>query len=633
VTETGWRARVRPPRRVVHALALGVVVSAGVAALSQIGALAGWETRAIDAFLFFRDRVAVPDIVLVVIDEQAFHDLGERQPLSREYLATLGGLLLDSGASVVALDFQLRTPESIKGDEALAILAEGSAVRGPGRPVFATEAIPQGNGTSPGYDLLPLFARMAGFVGFANTPVGSDGVIRRMTPALPASDGGMLPSLPLAVLAAYGGYSLDDFAQALRSGLALMLPVYDRQGQITKREQLLASALEYAAWRIDFAGPPGSFTSFGSGPLVAMARRGVQPDASNPFRGRIVLVGATFRESRDFYATPVGLMAGVEIHANMINTLLSRRALQPPPFLLNMLVLTASCLALALLSLWLRPAWVPVVAGALVAAYVTLAYEAYTQGGYWLDFVAPLVGMLGYLQGSRLLARRRLRRAFGEFVSPDVMNRVLAEGARLGGETRTVSVLMSDLRGFTAMAERRAPAEVSETMNEYFTAMVDVILTHHGMIQDFIGDGILAIFGAPVEDPQHARKAVEAALAMQEALVHLNARWGTAGRAPMQMGVAVHSGPVFAGYVGSPRRKKYAVLGDTVNTVSRLEGLNRELGTAILISGAVLGFVGRPVQVCPRGTVTVKGRTQPVAVFELLGAGEPQLAERRGETG
>lgn len=608
----------------VQALALGVVVSVGVATLSQIGALAGWETRAVDAFLFFRDRIAVPDIVLVVIDEEAFHDLGNRQPLSREYLATLVGLLLDSGASVVALDFQLRTAESTKGDEALASLARRGALTGPARPVFATEAIPQGSGTSSGYNLVPFFAPMPGLVGFANAPVGADGVIRRMTPALPSSDGGMLPSLPLAVLAAYAGYSTDDFTQALRLRLPLMLPVYDSDGQITGREPLSAAALTRPPWRIDFSGPQGSFSSFGSAPLVAMARRGVRPDVSNPFRGRIVLVGATFHESRDFYATPVGLMAGVEIHANMINTLLSRRALQPPPFLLNMLVLTASCFAVALLSLWLRPAWVSAVAGALVAAYVGLSYEAYTQGGYWLDFVAPLVGMLGYLQGSRLLARRRLRRAFGEFVSHDVMNRVLAEGARLGGETRTVSVLMSDLRGFTAMAERRAPAEVSATMNEYFTAMVEVILKHHGMIQDFIGDGILAIFGAPVEDPQHARRAVDAALAMQDALVHLNARWSTAGRAPMQMGVAVHAGPVFAGYVGSLRRKKYAVLGDTVNTVSRLEGLNRELGTTILISGAALGFVGRPAQVSPRGAVTVKGRSQPVDVFELLGAGEAQ---------
>ena len=614
------RARVLP-RRVMQALALGVVVSVGVAVLSQIGALAGWETRAIDAFLFFRDRVAVPDIVLVVIDEQDFHDLGNRQPLSREYLATLAGLLLDSGASVVALDFQLRTPESAKGDEVLASLAERWAVSRAARPVFATEAIPEGSGTSLGYKLVPFFAPMPGLVGFANAPAGADGVIRRMTPALPASDGGMLPSLPLAVLAAYSGYSTDDFTQVLRSGSPLLLPAYDRDGQISKREPLSVSALTRAAWRIDFAGPQGSFSNFGSGPLVAMARRGVRPDVSNPFRGRIVLVGATFRESRDFYATPVGLMAGVEIHANMINTLLSRRALQPPPFLLNMLVLTVSCFVVAVLSLWLRPAWVAAIGGALVAAYVALSYEAYTQGGYWLDFVAPLVGMLGYLQGGRFLARRRLRHAFGEFVSPDVMNRVLAEGARLGGETRTVSVLMSDLRGFTAMAEQRAPAEVSETMNEYFTAMVDVILKHQGMIQDFIGDGMLAIFGAPVEDPQHARKAVEAALAMQEAFAYLNGQWAIAGRAPMQMGVAVHSGPVFAGYVGSPRRKKYAVLGDTVNTVSRLEGLNRELGTAILVSGAALDFVGRQVKVLPRGAVAVKGRAQPVDVFELLGAG------------
>src|SRR5262249_31763686 len=265
----------------------------------------------------------------------------------RGYLATLAGLLLDSGARVVALDFQLRTPEADEGDEALATLAERWAIRGTGHLVFATEAIPRGNGTASSYELVPFFAPMPGFVGFANAPVSADGVIRRMTPALPAAGGGMLPSMPLAILAAHSGYSTDDFARALRSGVPLMLPVYERDGQITRREAIDPAALTHRVWRIDFAGPPGSFTSFGSGPLVATARRGIRPDDSNPFRGRVVLVGATFRESRDFYATPVGLMAGVEIHANMINTLLSRRALQPPPFFLNMLVLTAFCLSVA----------------------------------------------------------------------------------------------------------------------------------------------------------------------------------------------------------------------------------------------------------------------------------------------
>jgi adenylate cyclase len=230
---------------------------------------------------------------------------------------------------------------------------------------------------------------------------------------------------------------------------------------------------------------------------------------------------------------------------------------------------------------------------------------------------------MGYLQGSRLLARRRLRSAFGQYVSAEVMDRVLREGAGLGGEVRTVSLLMSDLRGFTTLSERLRPETISEIMNEYFTAMVEVIMAHRGMVQDFIGDGILAVYGAPVDDPDHAWHAVATSLEMQARLQRLNRRWQAEERTPLAMGVAVHTGEVFAGNVGSPRRKKYAVMGDTVNTVSRMEGLNRELSTAILISAAVLANVKDRVVVKERGSVSVKGKTEPVELFELLGVREP----------
>jgi adenylate cyclase len=389
---------------------------------------------------------------------------------------------------------------------------------------------------------------------------------------------------------------------------------------VSRVEAIARDWLSAWLWRIDYAGPPGAFTTFASGPLVEFARSGTEPDADNPFRGKIVLVGATFQESRDFYPTPVGVMPGVEIHANMIHTLLARRALLPPPWLMNLGLLTAVCVSLSLLSLWLRPLWVGLAGLALVTVFVALSYEAYTRGGYWLDFVAPLTGILAYLQGARLASRRRLRAAFGQFVSTEVMDRVLRDGGgELGGELRQVSVLMSDLRGFTTLSERLPPEVVSAMMNEYFTEMVDVILAHRGFVSDFIGDGILAIYGAPLDDPEHAWHAVRTALEMQAALGRLSVRWAAEGRSTVGMGVAVNTGEVFAGNIGSPRKKKYTVLGDTVNTVARIEGLNRELSTDILISGATLAAVRGRVAVREHGRVKVKGKTEPVELFELLG--------------
>jgi adenylate cyclase len=613
--------------RVVRALALGIAVSAAVTALSHVGAglSAGWETRAVDSFLHFREPIPAPEIVLVEIDEDAFQELGERQPLPRRYLAELGDFLLRSGARVVAFDLVLRARTDPREDQALIAMTRRWETAGAGRLVFAALAVPRKGSAAERYDALPPFSpEVRGIFGVANAPLGADGLVRRMEPVLPAGEGGMLPSLSLAVLAAYAGHAPEQFSRALKGegGGVIHLPLRDPAGQGIRDAPVSLARLSGSQWRIDYAGPPGAFAAFSTGPLIRLARGNAQPAEDNPFRGKIVLVGSTFLESRDFYPTPLGIMPGVEIQAHMIHTLLSRRAGRPPHWALNLSLLMGVCLTVSLLSLWLRPVWVALAGLALIAALAGVSYEAYIRGGYWLDFVAPLVGMIAYLQGSRVLARRRLRSAFGQFVSPEVVDRILREGAALGGELRTVSVLMSDLRGFTTLSERLPPDRISEMMNAYFTEMVEVISARKGIVNDFIGDGILAVYGAPAGDPEHAWHAVCSALEMQAALRGLNGRWQGEERGPLAMGVAVHTGEVFAGNLGSPRRKKYTVLGDTVNTVARMEGLNRDLSTAILISGATLAAVKDRVVVRDRGAIPVKGRAQPVEVFELLGPRE-----------
>jgi|KBSSwiStaDraftv2_1062776.scaffolds.fasta_scaffold10879_5 adenylate cyclase len=606
-----------PRARVLRAMLIGLLVSVAVTALSRTGILAGWETRAVDAFLFLRERVPAPEIVLVVIDDDAFAALGQRQPLPRRYLADLADFLLRSGARVVAFDLVVTAPSQPEDDQALVATARRWAAERPGALVFASLAVPEAG--TRAYTLLPPFSpELTALLGFANAPVGADGVVRRFTPALTASGGGRIPALSLAALAGSTGLGAGELVARLGAARATIpLPVRDEHGRLARAETSLAQ-LGGIPWRIDYTGPPGAFTSFPSEPLVALARSGTTPDADNPFRDRIVLVGATFLESRDSFPTPTGLMSGVEIQANMVNTLLARRTLLPPPWYLNLALLTAVCVSISLLSLWLRPAWLALVALGLVAALVAASYEAYTRGGYWLDFLAPLLGTLAYLQGAHWLRRRRLRSAFGQYVSPQVMDQVLRQGSSLGGEVRRVTVLMSDLRGFTTISENLPPEVVSAMMNEYFTAMVDVILAHRGLVQDFIGDAIMAVYGAPLDDPEHCWHAARSAVGMHAALESLNRAWEADGRGPLAMGVAVHTGPVFAGTLGAPRKKKYAVLGDTVNLTSRMEGLNRDLGTGILISGAALAVLRDRVVVRDRGRVAVKGRREPVEIHELL---------------
>jgi len=609
-------------RRLLRALALGVTVSVGVTLLSQVGVLAGWETRAVDVFLYLRERQLEPEIALVTIDEDAFESLGERQPLPRGYLAELADFLLKNGARVVAFDLVVKTATTAAADAALVEVSQRAAAAGKGRLVFASLARPRPGPDGERYEMGGAFSpALRALFGFSNGPVGSDGVIRRMAPVLPAEGGGFLPSFALAAVAGWAEGPPAALDAALRAGgsAALMLPARGADGRILGRQPISLAALTEPAWRVDFAGPPGSFLAFPSDPLVQVARRGGAPGPDNPFRGKIVLVGATFAESRDFYPTPVGLMTGVEIQAHMIHTLLARRVLRPPRWASNLALLVGVSAAISVLSLWLRPLWLTAAGLAFIAVFAAASYEAYVRGGYWLDFVGPLVAMIAYIQASRLLARRRIRSAFGQFVSLEVLDRVLREGSDLGGELRTVSVLMSDVRGFTTLSERLPPARVSEIMNEYFGAMVDVIMSHQGLVSDFIGDGILAVFGAPLDDRDHAWHAVETALGMQSALRRLNERWTAEGRPPLAMGVAVNTGEVFVGTMGSPRKKKYSVLGDTVNSVARMEALNRDLGTDILISAGTLALVRHRVRVHDRGEVRVKGKAQAVAIFELEG--------------
>ena len=595
---------------------------------------AGWESRAVDTFLFVRARQVEPEIVLVAIDDEAFASLGDRQPLPRDYVAELATFLLRSGARVVAIDLVLRTPTDEAADAALIAVSQRAGAPSESRLVFASVARPLGGARGERFEMSPAFspALRAGF-GFSNTPVGADGIIRRMTPVLPATDGGLLPSFALMALASRDGPPAALEAALRPNGDEVKLAARPAGGGAITAEPISRAALSDAAWRVDFAGLPGSVTAFPSHALVQMARSGVEPPADNPFRGKIVVVGATFAESRDFYPTPVGLMAGVEIHAHMIHTLLSRRILRPPHWASSLAILFGVCAAVALLSLWLRPLWLGVASIALVALLATASYEAYVRRGYWLDCVGPVVAMVGYAQASRVLARRRIRSAFGQYVSAEVLDRVIADGSRLDGELRVVSVLMSDVRGFTTLSERLSPAELSLIMNEYFAAMVDVIMQHRGMVNDFIGDGMFALFGAPLDDPDHAGHAVAAALGMQAALRRLNAGWAAEGRPTLAMGVAVNTGEAFVGNMGSARKKKYSVLGDTVNTVARIEARNREVGTEILISAGTLALVKDRVTVRDHGEMMLKGKTQPVAIFEVLdgsfGAPAAPLAARQ----
>jgi adenylate cyclase len=224
-----------------------------------------------------------------------------------------------------------------------------------------------------------------------------------------------------------------------------------------------------------------------------------------------------------------------------------------------------------------------------------------------------------------------IRSLFGRYVSEEVVTGLLEspEGPRLGGESRVVTLLMSDLRGFTPLTEGLAPEQVLRLLNSYLAAMADVILAHHGTIDEFVGDGILAIFGAPLARPDDARRALACAAAMQAALVDLNRRNGLEGLPWLEMGVAVHTGEVIVGNVGSERRTKYGVVGSTVNHAGRIESFT--VGGQVLLSEATRRAAGHDVRVGTRLAIDAKGTREPIVVYDLREVGGKCLPDAAEE--
>ena len=463
---------------------------------------------------------------------------------------------------------------------------------------------------------MPALAGGAAGAGAVNVLVDDDGVARR-APLVLEMGGHYYMPLGLSVALAELG----------RPGDTSYTPGDDAVVAAGRRLPVEPDATAH----LDFRGPSRTFTRISAADVLS----GKAPRAA--LADKLVFVGMTYA-AYDKIATPLDqTFDGVELHATLADDVLHGDLFAPPSRWLGLL--GVALLGLAVTGLQLRRvrrrAWLPpTVAAALAVAWMAAAYLAF-RGHVLLDVAAPalsaiVVGVVALVAGIATEGREKahLRAVFSQYVSKTLVERVLAspELARLGGQRRTLSVLFSDIRGFSRIAEGLSPEVLVDYLNQYLTPMTQLVLDSDGTLDKYIGDAVMAVWGAPLEMADHATRACATALAMVAALEPLNQRWKAAGLPAIAIGVGINTGPMAVGNMGSEARFDYTVLGDAVNLAARLEALTKEYGASILVgedtARAATGFVFREV-----GLVRVKGRGGAAAVFELIGPeGSPAAA-------
>lgn len=387
---------------------------------------------------------------------------------------------------------------------------------------------------------------------------------------------------------------------------------------------------------IDYAGPAGTFPYLSAADVLS----GKIPPGS--VKDKIVFVGASAAAIYDLRVTPYSaVFPGVEKHASVAANLLANRFLKRPDWV--ELIEVAGILFWPFVLAWLLPRLRPmpsaVVTLGLWGAFFGVVHWAFV-GGLWLPLVYPSLAMALAFFGItvyRLFTEERqrlwIKGAFQRFVSPEVVEQLVGNPAALqfGGEVRNLTVLFTDIRDFTTYTERHSPHDVVHILREYLTTMADQVIKNQGTLDKFIGDAVMAIFGAPIPYPDHAEKACRAALAMIDELEKLQAKWAAEDREPFRMGIGINTGEMVVGNLGSEQLFDYTVVGDGVNLGARLESLNKEYATKrhIIISEGTYEAAKDAIEVRRLGEVVVKGKSRPVVIYELLGMREPAAVAAR----
>jgi adenylate cyclase len=593
-----------------------------------------------------RPSAPADNIVLIAIDNESIRrmePLVGRWPWPRLVHATAIDYLAAAGAKVVGYDVMFAERDLRKfmvadtewtGEESDAALVDSTKKAGnvvhiaeassaelidPSRalkenldaPAFNVP-VPSASCTEPRPRVTPPFAALAEAargIGHSLLIIDPNGAVRRVSPVVKAGDH-TIPSLSLATTMAAGttpalNARIDENGQC-----AVMIPwrgpAENRNGQPT--------FTSYAFYDVFYSQQQ----------ILEGQKPGIDPAR---FKDRIVIVGVTAEGLNEAFTTPFpqGEINGPEVHANLVDAFLSHRSIERAPGWVTIVLVIAAVVVVAVAGSFFN-AWLTGAVAVVFAALLAWQSVALFAKGLWIPVTIPALalvfGYVGDLAWKYVVEgreKRQVKKLFSRYVSKDVYDQLVANPslAALGGARRHMTVLFSDIRGFTTMSEKGTPEDVVKQLNQLFTRMVAVVFEHRGTVDKFVGDMIMALYGAPLDDEDHAEHAVQTALAMIKTLMEMNVEWARDGKPQLDIGIGINTGDMIAGNVGSETIMSYTVIGDAVNLGARLESLNKEYHTRIIISEATRARLKGRYDINPLGDVIVKGKSLPVAIFEV----------------
>ena len=565
---------------------------------------------------FYDFASASTEIVVVAIDEKSLlpEELGPLQQWPRTHYAKAVELLNRERAAVVGIDMTF--PDKKEGDEMLR-----DTLKKHQNVVLAARYYFQ-NGNRLAEWPNPILLEAKSKIGWINVTLDEDGFIRK------------IPLFTAFEDKTWEAFSLQLAREYLRAD-PVDHKIHNNQFQFSQKINIPVITYEdprnhqkHHFMYINYFAEPGSYTQISMTDLLKENFVDQNGNQIN-FLDKIVLIGPTAMDLQDYYLSPVSegvQMPGVEIHANNVQTLITEKFLRDQ----SRLSIWLTLLGLLVINLFLFsklrvrfaiPIFIIELFGILLAGIIAYEFRLF------LNVIYPILIVLLTFIGTFLLRfileqseRKFIEGAFGHYVNKEVVEQILKDPKmmELGGAKREVTAFFSDIAGFTTISEKMKPSELVQFLNGYLNEMTNLILEHHGTLDKYEGDAIMAFWGAPLPLKEHAKNACLAALQNQKKLKELRKEWEKQGLPPIHVRIGINSGEVIAGNMGSENRFDYTIMGDNVNLASRLEGINKQYGTETIISEFTYEQIKDDFVCRELDQIRVKGKEEPVRIYELI---------------